>query len=345
MAKKILLIKTSSLGDVVHTLPAITDALSAYPDLQIDWVVEESFVAIAALHPGVAKIIPLAWRTWRKKLMDRTTWAAMKKFYKNLTQTKYDLIIDAQGLMKSGILTKLSRGMRCGLSFSAAREPLASLCYQKNFFIKKGQHAITRSRELFSKILNYSYTDYPLNYGLTITKNSAEPYIILLHGTTWVTKNWPEVYWQQLARLITQQGLKIRLLWGNQTEYERAVRIGKISPLIEVCSQINLTDAIKIIGDASAIVAVDTGLAQLAAALAVPAIVLYGPTQPALTGSIAHNHTHLSSTLTCAPCFKRHCKIAKPNSPLFPPCFTELTPNKIFNLLSKEFACKLVFSS
>lgn len=340
--KKILIVKTSSLGDVIHTLPAIHDALLNDPHLQIDWLIEESFADIARLHPGIHRVIPVAWRRWRKKLWSQATWREIRQWVHTLRSTQYDVVIDAQGLLKSAVMSRLARGyFRCGLSKTSAREPWASAFYHQEIEIKKGQHAIERTRQLFAHLFHYTYDTNLLNYGLGGHQPAADPYIILLHGTTWETKHWPEVYWTELAKRLVDEGMSIRLLWGNLIEQERAQRIAEISPRVQVCPKLTLKQAIEVIAKAQSIVAVDTGLAHLAAALNVPSIVLYGPTNAKLTGTLSPHHLHLSSTIKCAPCLKRTCQFNR-EQPIFPPCFTEITPSIVVNHLMKEFLCKSV---
>ncbi|PIW77206.1 MAG: lipopolysaccharide heptosyltransferase I, partial [Piscirickettsiaceae bacterium CG_4_8_14_3_um_filter_44_38] len=150
---RILLIKMSSMGDVFHTFPALTDAMKAIPDLQVDWVVEEAFQEIPKWHPVVDKVYVIKLRDWRKHPFRSRP--EMKRFFEVINQTQYDLVIDAQGLLKSAWVVNKIKSPSAGMDWGSAREKLASLFYNQRYSVAKQQHAITRLRELFAKALHY----------------------------------------------------------------------------------------------------------------------------------------------------------------------------------------------
>ena len=164
--KRVLIIKTSSLGDVIHTLPALTDAVHALGEIQFDWVVEENFSAIPAWHPAVRKVIPVAIRRWRKNIFRRLFSAEWKKFRQQLKQEHYDYVIDAQGLLKSAWITLLAHGDSYGLDKHSAREGMASRFYQYPQTVARQQHAVERVRQLMSHSLDYQLDKLPLDYGI-----------------------------------------------------------------------------------------------------------------------------------------------------------------------------------
>lgn len=338
---RVLIIKTSSMGDVIHTLPALTDAGNAFPGIKFDWVVEEGFAEIPRWHPLVENIIPVALRRWRKNIFSKQTRAEWKKCRDTLRATQYDLIIDAQGLLKSAWLVLMAKGIRCGLNWSSAREPLASLFYQRKLPAGKIKeaHAVTRMRQLFSAALNYSLPNTIADYGIDRNKFSQEDatkksYVVFLHGTTWPTKHWPEEYWSALAKLINQKDIAIKLPWGNQSEFERAQRIAKNSEHADVLPKMKLIEVAKVLAGAKAIVSVDTGLGHLAAALDVPTVSLYGPTNPALTGALGRSQVHLSAKFSCAPCLGMQCTYRGNSSyEVNPPCFSTVTPQDVCDAL------------
>jgi heptosyltransferase-1 len=338
---RVLVIKTSSLGDVIHTLPALTDAADAYPDIQFDWVVEENFAEVPTWHRQVNEVIPVALRRWRKNIRQSLQSEEWRYFVKRLRSSQYDKIIDAQGLIKSALLTRLAKGERNGLAWGSLREPLASLAYQRTFSVAKQQHAIIRVRELFAKVLAYDLPISPPNGGIAKERlpayTDATDYIVFLHGTTWANKHWPEEYWQQLAKLVTQASQQILLPWGNQAERERAERIAQLSSQIKVLAKMSLTQLAGVLAGAKAVVSVDTGLSHLAAALAVPTIGIYGPTNPALTGSFGPGQIHLSADFPCAPCLKRQCQYQQP-SQVWPACFTTINPAYVWQQLKTVLA-------
>lgn len=337
--KRILIIKTSSLGDVIHTLPALTDAQQAMGDVCFDWVVEESLAEIPAWHPAVDKVIPVALRRWRKaplKAWRSGEWAAFKK---QLRAQHYDKVIDAQGLIKSGLLTRLLRAPRCGQSARVAREPLATWAYDEKHDIARGQHAIDRVRQLFALCLDYAVPITDPEYGIDKAQVAAgkqgKPYLVFLHGTAWKTKQWPEAYWQELIDLATSAGYRVRMPWGNDTEHERALSLARTVDPASVCERMDLKQVATLIAGSAGVVATDTGLGHLTAALGVPSVTVYGPTRPGLTGTRGLHQQHLESSYVCAPCFKRSCKQPALKQ-AWPPCFAELDPARVWQTLARQ---------
>lgn len=328
---RVLIIKMSSMGDVIHTLPALTDAGRAIKDIQFDWVVEENFQEIPRWHPLVRDTFPIALRRWRKNIFSAQTRREWKAFKDKVRENKYDLIIDAQGLLKSALVSRMVKGTRVGLDYHSAREPLASFFYQRKYLVKKKQHAVTRLRQLFSQALGYSLPESVPDYGVDRNSfrgmNSQENYLVFLHGTTWQTKHWPEEYWMTLATMAAQNGYRIKLPWGNANEQERAQRIAANCDAVEVLPKSSLREMAGILASAKAVVAVDTGLCHLAAALDVPTISLYGPTNSKLTGALGHSQIHLQADFSCSPCLSRECHFqGAANFAVQPPCFTTLSP-------------------
>lgn len=337
---RVLIIKTSSMGDVIHTLPALTDAGKALPDISFDWVVEENFAEIPSWHPRVKSTIPIAFRRWRKSFFSKKTRQEWAVFCEQIKAEKYDLIIDGQGLLKSVFLAWQVPGKRCGFDFQSARDPLVALFYHQRIKTAKvkEQHAVMRLRDLFSQALGYSLPDSVPDYGIDrrrfLTGDSQKKYLVFLHGTTWETKHWPEVYWIDLAKWASDQGFLIQLPWGNSEEHARAMRIAEASKNAQVLPRLDLSGMAKILAGAEAVVAVDTGLCHLAAALAVPTVSLYGPTHPDLTGALGVSQTHLTVNFPCAPCFSRTCLYReKENYSIQPPCFTTLPPSYVLQAL------------
>src|SRR5690349_14684218 len=144
---RILLVKTSSLGDVVHNLPVATDIRAALPRAEIDWVVEEAFSAIPWLHPAVARVIPIAIRRWRSRFLDRAVRGEIGAFTRELKREAYDAVIDTQGLLKSALVAWTARGIRHGLDFASSREPLFFF-YDRTYSVPWTMHAVERNRVL-----------------------------------------------------------------------------------------------------------------------------------------------------------------------------------------------------
>jgi heptosyltransferase I len=336
---QVLIVKTSSMGDVLHTLPALTDAVKAIPFIQFDWVIEPGFADIPRWHASVRNIFPAAIRHWRKHPWKSLREGEIATLISRLRRIQYDVVLDAQGLFKSALLTRLAKGKRVGLNFSSAREGIASLAYQQTIEIPKGQHAVQRVRQLFAKALEYpipdSFPDYRIDKTRLTPSSINGDYVLFLHGTTWPTKHWPENYWQQLAALAAKAGYKVLLPWGTEEERIRAYNIrrsvesqgGAILP--HVLPKLSLSEITSLIANAKGIISVDTGLGHVAAAMAIPTVSLYGSTDPKLTGAYGHAQHHLCVNYECSPCLSRDCQ-KKGTFSVMPPCFETLPPHKVW---------------
>lgn len=329
---RVLIVKMSSMGDVLHTLPALTDAVQHVPGISFDWLVEPDFQEIPTWHPAVNQVITMPLRGLKKNYIAPRAYRALWQAIRTLRQTKYDLIIDAQGLLKSSILATCARGNKVGYAKASAREPLASLFYQQRFDIAKEQHAITRTRQLFSKALNYSIDRMPLAYGLTNISQSntaqAKPYVMFLHGTSWCSKEWPDQYWLGLAKQLDEKNIEVQLTWGTPAQRQRAVWLGRQADNVRVLPQLTLKQAAEVIQGAQAVVAVDTGFAHMAAAFEKPMVAIYGATDAKKTGVLGAKSKNLQATKACSPCLKRDCPLPKPER--FPPCYQTFTPEVVF---------------
>lgn len=348
---RVLVIKTSSLGDIIHTLPALTDAARILPGIRFDWVVEEAFAEIPAWHPAVERVIPVAIRRWRRNPMQAWRSGEWRAFVRSITApTPYTLAIDAQGLLKSAWLSRHVQAPVHGLDRRSAREGLASLFYRHTHAVARGQHAVQRVRALFAAALGYAMPASDGDYGLdrarivaAVQPEAHTPgrYLMFLHGTTWETKHWPEWYWERLLARALEAGWEVRLPWGNPAERARAERLAQGRPGVTVLPQLTLTGMAVELAGAAACVAVDTGLGHLAAALDIPTVSLFGPTHPSYTGAWGREQVHLASDLRCAPCLARTCRhtpdatererfdLAR-ETPL---CFTRVAPEQVWQAL------------
>lgn len=309
---RVLIVKVSSLGDVIHTLPAVTDAYRAKRGLRFDWVVEEGFAEIPRWHPAIDKVIPVAFRRWRHNLFRTWHSGEFSAFKKNLQEHHYDLVIDAQGLIKSGIISRIAKGLTVGLSNRTIREPMATLFYNVVYTVPWQQHAVERIRDLFSRTFNYTVDYKTCDYGIDVSRfgalQPADKYLVFFHGTTWKSKLWPERYWRKLAALAAADGYRVKLLWGNQEELQRAREIARGAGNVDILGQQSLTDIGRLLLGSQGVVAVDTGLGHLAAAFSLPVISLYGSSNPELTGTYGRRQLHLQSQLSCVPCLQKTCQ-------------------------------------
>jgi len=277
---QILLVKMSSMGDLVHNCPVVTDILAHYPDAQIDWVAEEAYQAIPRLHPGVRRVIPVAWRRWRKHLLQAGTWEEMQSFKQALQATHYDVVLDTQGLWKSVAIAKLARSSAVvGGDRHSIKEGGAALFYDKRLPIAKSRHVIDRCRAVAAGALGYA-VDTPPRYGIRAVPLvadwlPAEPYAVLMHAASRPEKLWPEAHWLAVGRGLAQQGIRAVLPWGNPDEAARSRRLAQGLPNAVVPPLMDLDIAARFLAGAELVVGLDTGFTHFAAALGRPTIGIF----------------------------------------------------------------------
>lgn len=285
---RLLLVKTSSLGDVIHALAPLTDACRAVPGLACDWVVEEPYAEIPAWHPAVKTVIPCALRRWRRAPLQAVRSGEWGRFRAAVRAAAYDRVLDAQGLVKSAVLAAQARGPVTGRGFGSSREPLAALFYSQRIDVDRGQDQVERMRELFARALGYPQPRGLPEFGLSARRfaapGSAEaPYVVFQHAASWPSKLWPEAHWQALGRELRERGLAVKLPWGTPAEQAAAQRIGAAFGG-EVLPQLGLTALARVLAGARFVVGLDTGVTHLAAALGIRSVSLHGPSVPVIRG-------------------------------------------------------------
>ncbi len=320
-----LLVKMSSLGDVVHALPAVTDA--AEQGITFDWVVEEGFAPVAALHPGVRAVLPVAWRRWRKNLA--ASREAMQRFWQRLREERYDVVLDSQGLIKSAAVSRMASGVvRAGFSRDCAREGASAWIHNKSVYVPRDLHAIDRQRRLFASVFGYEQPQ-GMSYGIGRQSQIDTRTVLVLHGTTWQSKHFPESSWREIVTAARQDGFAVYVAHGTSEEERRAGQLQSVGA--NVLPRMALGELIEKMAAMAVIIGVDSGLAHIAAALDRPVIGLYGPTDPTLTGIRGRHVQNLVSTLSCAPCRKDVCSHPDRRTALVdPPCFAELTATQVW---------------
>ena len=330
---RVLVVKMSSLGDLLHTLPALTDAQRQVSDLRVDWVVEEGFAEIPSWHPSVQRVIPVSLRQWRHEPVAAWRSGRWQAFLHSLRRDDYDLVVDAQGLLKSAVIARLARGTRWGFDRRSAREALAAWAYRHTVPVQRRRHAIRRLRELFAAALAYPFQDTVPDYGISERfprgRQPGTGYLVFMHGTSWPSKHWPLPEWRRLAALASAAGWRIRLPWATAQERLRAERIAAAAPGVEVLPGSGLDTLAVVASQAGAVVGVDTGLAHLAAALGVPSVTLYGPTDPELTGTLGERQRWLQAEYPCAPCRGRVCARTSTRSEA-PPCYQGVPAERVW---------------
>lgn len=280
---KILLVKTSSMGDVIHNLPVASDIRAALPDSHIDWVVEESFAAIPRMHPGVNRVIPIALRRWRRQLFSGATWREFGAFRREFRCYDYDVIVETQGLLKSAFVATLARGPVYGFGPGTAREPLASRFYSVTYEFPPEAHKIFRCRSVAARALGYPVAetiDYAIAPRVPPPSFGDGPYCLVFHSTARAAKLWPEANWLELVRLLEGAGYACILPWGNDEECARSERIAAAYSRAIVPPRLSLDEISALVTGAEVVVGVDTGLMHLAAALARPVVGIFCDSNP-----------------------------------------------------------------
>ena len=335
---KILVVRLSSLGDILHLFPAISDLRRCLPEAEIHWLVEPAFAEMAGWHVAVDKVIAVPLRRNKK-----TWWkipGLLRHLKKQLKAEHYDLVIDAQGLLKSALLSRLAGIDVYGFDAKSARESLAAKFYRKTVSVPEGLHVVEKNRRLVAGLFGADISK-PADFGLEAFRREQmarglpehlksfveQPAIVLLHGTTWNSKYWPQASWRELVNLLTQQGMRCLLPWGNEEEHQRAARLANESAL--VLPRLSLHELTAVLLHAGGFVSVETGIGHLATVLDVPGIMLHGPTDPDYSGIPGKSCMHITSGLDCSPCFKRDCPILDPVSGI-PPCQQKISVEMVF---------------
>jgi heptosyltransferase I len=284
---RILLVKTSSLGDVVHNLPVASDIASAMPTVEIDWLVEEAYAAIPVLHPAVRRVVPIALRRWRTRWWRSETRAELAQFLNTLRAVEYDAIVDTQGLIKSALAARAARGRRYGFDRSSAREPLTFL-YDRTFNVPRDRHAVERNRNLAAQALTYTPTaavDYVIRAPqLRFDWLRTQRYAVLIHATSAPRKLWPEPHWTALGQALAAREVQVVLPWGTAAERMRSEHLAAAIPGAVTSPALSVAEIASLLAMALFTIGVDTGLTHLAAALGVPTVGIYTATDPSKTG-------------------------------------------------------------
>jgi heptosyltransferase-1 len=299
----ILFIKTSSLGDVIHHMPAVSDAHRHLPQARIGWVVEEAFAPLVALHRAVDEIVPVASRRWRGAPFRPDTWREAGAFARAMRAQTHEIVIDAQGLLRSALIARFARGRRHGYDRASVRERAASWFYDVHHNVDRALHAIARNRMLTGQALGYA-PDGPPDFGLdraALISGAPTREAVLLHATARPEKEWPVANWVALGQMLAARGYVCVLPWGNDAERRRSEEIAVAVPDAKIPDLQPLDEAARMIARAAFVVGVDTGLLHLAAALGVPLAAIFVGTEPGQHGPLGAGKIEIVGTLGQMP--------------------------------------------
>lgn len=283
---RLLIVKTSSMGDVVHAMPVVADLRRHLPGVEIDWLVEAPFAAIPQLHPGIRRVLPMAWRKWRGQLGKPATWRAMRALRAQLREAAYDGVLDLQGLLKSALWARQAGAPVAGYDLASIREPAAAWLYQRTAAVSRELHAVERCRRLAAAHGGYAMPDTPPDFGLVPPRGGWAPrgdYAVLIPNASRKEKLWPERHWVAVGRRLLELGWTPLVLWGRDEEQTLAERIaagceGDVPPFLKV------GEMASVLAGAKTVVGLDTGFTHLAAALGRPTLGIYCDHEPGLAG-------------------------------------------------------------
>ena len=287
MSLKLLIVKTSSMGDVVHALPVINDIHRYHAGSQVDWLVEAPYAAIPLMHPGVRRVLNLQWRKWRRTLFERSTWRAMGALRDELQQGGYDRVLDLQGLLKSALWARQTGAAVVGYDSASAREPLAAWLYRDTAAVARNLQAVLRCRALAAAHLHHTLPTSAPDFGIRAPAATWAPrdgdYAVLIPNASRASKHWPERHWVALGNRLLERGMTPVVLWGARDEQSLAENIaagcaGDVPPLLKV------GEMAAVLAGARQVVGLDTGFTHLAAALGRPTLGIYCDHDPGLAG-------------------------------------------------------------
>lgn len=283
---KVLFIRVSSLGDVLHAMPVVADILTHFPHATIDWVVEESFIDLVKLNASIEHIIPFGLRRWRHQLLSPRTWEEIQQFKRALQTETYDLVLDCQGLIKTGVIMGLAQG-HAKVGFANATvgsgfEKLSCVFHTKSIKTDPYTHAITRNRLLAAHALGYvnELSITPLNFNLKQPHCRApwlphNPYVTFFYGSAGKHKKWPLSQWSTVGKYVNAHGYPVLLCYGNAEEQAEAVALASTLNNVHILPKLSLIEAILLAQKAHVVIGLDTGLTHIAAAFCRPTIELY----------------------------------------------------------------------
>jgi heptosyltransferase-1 len=283
----LLVVRPSSLGDVVYALALVDDVRRHRPDMVIDWVAEEAFAPLVRLDARIRRVVPIALRRWRRTPLLRATWREVGSFHRDLRSAEYTAVLDMQEQIKGAIVSRLARGVRHGFDRHSIREPLATLLDDVHHRVPRDIHFVDKCRALCGAALGYAVAGQPRwRFTLPAAPGARPPgrYAIVFHATSRADKLWPEDCWRALLAHLAQAGMTVLLPWGSADEEARSQRLAAGAAAAIVPDRQHLPALAALAGSAEVVIGVDTGLTHLAAALSVPTVAVFTATEPRLAG-------------------------------------------------------------
>lgn len=342
--KKILLVKITSMGDLIQMLPALTDAHMAYPGIQIDWLCEDTFSDIPALHPVIRKIITLPYRRWKKNIRKAFTSGDIFQFLKTLRAEQYDMVIDAQSNIKSALFSLLAKGKLYGLDKTSVREYGAHFFYRNTITIDRNQNHTHRMRQMLAEILKYPLPQTPANYGIgdenleKVDIELPQKFIFFTVIASMQYKLWPEKHWSEVINFVLDNGYEIVMPWWSEKEKERVTRLKNNHAGVHLLPPLNLRQKAFVLSKSCGAISLDTGLSHMAAALNKPNICLYGPNASQFCGTIGVMQQHMTAqSPDCVPCNKSRCQFIEQQRLEYAPCMVNIEPLQLIDAVDKMF--------
>ncbi|HHW20993.1 lipopolysaccharide heptosyltransferase I [Thermodesulfovibrio thiophilus] len=319
--QKLLLIKPSSLGDIVHSLAFVNTLKENFPSIKIHWIVSNGFEDILTKHPLIDRVIVINKDKWKSfKHLDFTI-KEFSRLKKQLKKESYDIAVDLQGLLRSGIITWLSKApIRVG--FKEARE-LSHIFYNKKVSVSIDKHAVLRYLEVARFLgCRVNSVKFPLPHVKTPEwLEEFENFVVIIPSARWQSKNWPVSYFVELIKMLPYNFLII----GTKFDETRASEIEKYSEgkAKSVAGKTSLKDLISLLNKSLFVITPDTGTMHLAVACGKNVVAIFGPTKAERTGPFGNGHLIIQSEASCSPCFKKSCSNLK--------CMESITPEMVYN--------------
>ena len=344
---KVLIVKVSALGDIVHALPVLAHLHAVHPDIVVDWLVESSFAPLLQGHPLLRRVIHLDTRGWRKQgaaTAVRGSWAVGRQ----LREEKYDVVLDLQGNSKSGLFTWLSGARkRFGFDSSQTREWLNTLTTNYKVSIPPECHHISSRYLRIARDAFPGATDVSLCGPLPVQDEAAQAisamleergltpgeFIVAHYGTTWETKLWPLDRWLELAKnLVVEKDRQLVLSWGNNVEKVAAEQIAEVCHgRAVIWPRGTLQELVALLAEARLVIGADTGPIHIAAAAGTPTVSIFRVTDSLRNGPSGDKHIRIQAPMDCSPCLRKSCDLDRE-------CGRSVTVNSVMNAVEKLLA-------